>query len=254
MDDDISIIITSAQQQISQQTVPNRFLDLLDVGQVPRERLGWLAGELYRLVYSDRRSFALIAARFPAPPAGDLFLAMADGEGQALRLLLDFAAALGVDEQQLAAYEPRPLAQAYPAYLTQTALFGTRSDVASPCSRTCRIRGSGGVRTTQLGQRHLDSPIDPVLRPGAGVDEPPALDLDQVEPVLGRRLQQRPRHHPLRTLLRIGEHRLVEDGVEPVQIGGVDLRAPPGELGAVYRRERHIGGATGHEQGATDLG
>lgn len=127
---DTSILITSAQEQISQQAVPNRFLDLLDAGEVPRERLSWLAGELYRLVYSDRRSFALIAARFPAPPAGDLFLAMADGEGQALRLLLDFADALGVDEQQLAAYEPRPLAQAYPAYLTQTALFGTISDVA----------------------------------------------------------------------------------------------------------------------------
>ncbi|MEU3973005.1 transcriptional regulator [Streptomyces bacillaris] len=108
----------------------NRFLDLLEQGQVPKETLGALAGELYHLVRSDRRSFALLASRFPSARAGDLFLAMAQGEGEALKLLLDFAAALGLDERQVAAHEPRPLAQAYPAYLTQTALHGTRSDTA----------------------------------------------------------------------------------------------------------------------------
>ncbi|MFF3755436.1 hypothetical protein ACFYYH_34225 [Streptomyces sp. NPDC002018] len=127
---DSATLIKSARRQIAARAAPNRFLDLLDAGRIPRKRLTWLAGELYRLVRSDRRSFALLAARFPAPPAGDLFLAMAEGEGEALRLLLPFAAELGMDEEQLAAHEPRALAQAYPAYLTQTALFGTRSDIA----------------------------------------------------------------------------------------------------------------------------
>ncbi|MCP3817853.1 hypothetical protein NLX86_06785 [Streptomyces sp. A3M-1-3] len=130
MDRDVTTLIKSVQQQIQEHSAPNRFLDLLEAGQVSREQLGWLAGELYRLVRSDRRSFALAAARFPSAPAGDLFLAMAAGEGEALRLLLGFAAGLGLDERKLAAYEPRPLAQAYPAYLTQTALFGTCSDIA----------------------------------------------------------------------------------------------------------------------------
>lgn len=142
MNDALTLIMKSAQQQIAQQTAPNRFLDLLDTGRVPRERLGALAGELHRLVSGDRRSFALLAARFPEPPAGELFLAMAAGEGQALGLLLDFAAALGLDQRQLAAYEPRPLAQAYPAYLTQTALFGTRSDVA--LALLANVEESGG--------------------------------------------------------------------------------------------------------------
>lgn len=145
MDNDVASLIKSAQQQISEQSAGNPFLDLLDAGQVPREQLGRLAGELYRLVRSDRRSFALLASRFPSPPAGDLFLVMAQGEGEALRLLLDFAAALGLDEQQLAAYEPRPLAQAYPAYLTQTALYGTRSDVA--LALLANVEESGGHYT-----------------------------------------------------------------------------------------------------------
>jgi thiaminase len=44
--------------------------------------------------------------------------------------LSDFAAALGWSERDLRAYEPRPLAQAYPAYLAWSALFGTCSGVA----------------------------------------------------------------------------------------------------------------------------
>jgi hypothetical protein len=71
----------------------NRFVDLLEAGGVPRERLTWLAGEQFRIVGSDQRSFALLAARFPEPPAGEMFLSLAQGELHALRLLSDFAAA-----------------------------------------------------------------------------------------------------------------------------------------------------------------
>jgi hypothetical protein len=108
----------------------NRFLDLLEAGIVPRERLRWLAGEEHHIVSSDRRSFAVFAARFPEAPSGELFLALATGEGEALKLLAEFAAALGWDERDLRAYEPRPFAQAYPAYLAWSALAGTRSGMA----------------------------------------------------------------------------------------------------------------------------
>jgi hypothetical protein len=122
--------ITAAQRQIAAQTSDNPFLRQLESQPVPRERLRRLAGELYPLVLNNRRSFALLASRFPAGDAGDLYLALADGEGQALRLLLDFADALGVDEADLRAYEPTPAAQAYPAYLAQVSVQGSGSDVA----------------------------------------------------------------------------------------------------------------------------
>lgn len=104
----------------------NRFLDLLEAGGVPRERLTWLAGEEHHIVGSDRRSFALFAASFPEPPSGEFFLSLASGEGEALRLLT----ALGWDETELKAYEPRPFAQAYPAYLAWSTLSGSRSGMA----------------------------------------------------------------------------------------------------------------------------
>jgi thiaminase len=149
---DVTLAIKAARQQISEQAGPNRFVDMLEAGQVPREKLRWLAGELYRLVLSDRRSFALAAARFPAGPSGDLFLVMADGEGQALRLLLNFATALGMNEQELRMYEPKPLAQAYPAYLTQTSLYGTRSDVALALLANVEESGSYSARVADALQ------------------------------------------------------------------------------------------------------
>ena len=125
-----SDLIGRVREEVSAAASRNRFVDLLEAGGVPRERLTWLAGEQFRIVGSDRRSFALLAARFPEPPAGEMFLSLAQGERQALRLLSDFAAALGWRERDLRGYEPRPLAQAYPAYLAWSALFGTCSGVA----------------------------------------------------------------------------------------------------------------------------
>ena len=129
-DQSASDLIGRVREEVSARTSRNRFVDLLEAGRVPRERLTWLAGEQFRIVGSDQRSFALLAARFPEPPAGEMFLSLAQGELHALRLLSDFAAALGWDKQDLRAYEPRPLAQTYPAYLAWSALFGTCSGVA----------------------------------------------------------------------------------------------------------------------------
>jgi hypothetical protein len=125
-----SDLIGRVREQVAARAGRNRFVDLLEAGGVPPERLTWLAGEQFRIVGSDRRSFALLAARFPDPPAGELFLSLALGELRALRLLSDFAAALGWGERDLRSYEPRPLAQAYPAYLAWSALFGTCSGIA----------------------------------------------------------------------------------------------------------------------------
>jgi hypothetical protein len=125
-----SDLIGRVREQVSAGAGQNRFVELLEAGDVPRERLRWLAGEQFRIVGSDQRSFALLAARFPDPPAGEMFLSLAQGELHALRLLAGFAAALGWGERELRGYEPRPLAQAYPAYLAWSALFGTCSGVA----------------------------------------------------------------------------------------------------------------------------
>jgi hypothetical protein len=90
-----SDLIGRVREQVSAAATRNGFIEMLEAGRVPRDRLTWLAGEQFRIVGSDQRSFALLAARYPDPPAGEMFLSLAQGELHALRPLADFAASLG---------------------------------------------------------------------------------------------------------------------------------------------------------------
>lgn len=110
---------------MEQQLRAHRYLAAVEQGAVPDASLRAFAGEQGLIVASDRRSFAQLAARFPEPPAGDFFLDLAQGEGEALALLAGFAASVGGGT-----HEPLPGCQAYPAYVSWLALNGGRADVA----------------------------------------------------------------------------------------------------------------------------
>jgi thiaminase len=103
----------------------HRLLGSLAAGAVSEERLRAIAGEQRRIIASDRRSFAQLAARFPSQPAGGWFLSMAQGEGEALALLDGYAAWLSIDEDWFESYEPDPRAQCYPAFVAWLALNGS---------------------------------------------------------------------------------------------------------------------------------
>jgi thiaminase len=128
----VSELVTQAQRALAKTADAvrsHRFLARLRAQDVPRERLCALAGEQYAIVSSDRRSFAQLAARFPAGPAGEFFLGMAQSEGLALDKLWGLADWLSLTGDALRAYEPHPGAQAYPAFVAWLALNGSRADV-----------------------------------------------------------------------------------------------------------------------------
>lgn len=106
----------------------HRYLAAVEAGEVAEGSLGAFAAEQRLTIASDRRSFAQLAARFPEPPAGEFFLAMAGGEGEALSRLAAFAAAVGAPAGE--DYDPLPGCQAYGAYVSSLALNGGRADVA----------------------------------------------------------------------------------------------------------------------------
>lgn len=97
---------------------------------MPETCLAAFAGAQHLIITSDRRSFAHLAARFPDPPAGDFFLALAAGEGEALSRLSAFASSLGLNDENLRAHEPEPGSHAYTAFVAWLALNGSRSDLA----------------------------------------------------------------------------------------------------------------------------
>jgi thiaminase len=108
----------------------NRFVSLVNAGRLPRERIAAVAAEEYWIGASDRHSFLILAARFPEPPAVDFFLGLAETESPARSRLLRLADALGLTEEDLARYEPKPGCQAYAAYVAWLAVNGSQADVA----------------------------------------------------------------------------------------------------------------------------
>jgi pyrroloquinoline quinone (PQQ) biosynthesis protein C len=107
------------------------YLAALEAGRVRREELPRFAGEQYHIIRSDLRSAALLVSRFGTTPSGPFFQAVLGGETAALAALAAFAAAVGMDDAGLEAYEPMPGAHAYTAFMAWLALYGSAAEVAA---------------------------------------------------------------------------------------------------------------------------
>src|SRR5216117_1116414 len=107
------------------------YLAALETGRVRREDLTRFAGEQHHIIQSDLRSIALLVNRFGASPSRPFFQAMLGGETTALAALGTFAAATGMDDARLQAYEPAPGAHAYTAFMAWLALYGSEAEVAA---------------------------------------------------------------------------------------------------------------------------
>ncbi len=143
-------LIARARRELVETAEPirsHRFLERLRSREVAGERLRALAGAQHATVSSDRRSFAVLAARFPSGLAGAFFLGMAEGEGVALDKLRGLADWLGMTDEELRAHEPHPGAQAYPAFVAWLALNGSRADVVLAFSRTSPSGGRTAARS-----------------------------------------------------------------------------------------------------------
>jgi thiaminase len=77
-----------------------------------------------------------------------------DGEFQALGMLLDFAKALGLSEDELKSYEPRPRAQAFPAYVALLALHGSEAEIGAAFLMNFPVFGENTGRMSAALQRN----------------------------------------------------------------------------------------------------
>src|SRR5918992_2068474 len=140
----------------------HRFLEALAQRRLPEEHLRALASEQWTIIASDRRAFAMLASRFPSHLAGDFFLSMAQGEGQALSLLRSYAAWVGLDEGALDAYEPRAGCQAYTAYVSWLGLNGSRAEVALAFGANLTAWGDNCGRVAEALRQRYGAPEEAV--------------------------------------------------------------------------------------------
>jgi hypothetical protein len=117
-------LLESVRAELAPAESENRLVPLIERGDAPPAVFGTLAAEESHIVRSDWRSLHLLASRSTEQTAREFFAGLAQGEGLALAKLPALAAAGGMDEDALRAYEPMAGCQAYPAYFAWLALNG----------------------------------------------------------------------------------------------------------------------------------
>lgn len=125
-----SQVLDEARQALAPDADANRLVPRIAAGTAPVGTLAALAGEQNLIIDSDWRSFLLLAAAARAPAVRGFYTTLAQGEGLAAEQLRRYAAGCGLDAASLAAYQPQPGCQAYPAYLAWLATNAEPVEVA----------------------------------------------------------------------------------------------------------------------------
>lgn len=112
---------------VREQLLQHAYVAAVEGGLIEIEQLRPFAGEQQAIIASDLRSVAGLVSRF----GGEFFLGVLDGERAALEALAPFAAALGMSQADLAAYEPLPGAHAYAAYMAWLSAYASEAEVAA---------------------------------------------------------------------------------------------------------------------------
>lgn len=122
-------LLESIRAELAPAESENRLVPLIEQGSAALSVFGTIAGEESHIVRSDWRSMHLLASRSDEQTAREFFAGLAQGEGLALGRLPALAAAGGMDDAALRAYEPMAGCQAYPAYFAWLAQNGEPTDV-----------------------------------------------------------------------------------------------------------------------------
>ncbi len=123
-------LLDSVHRELVPAEDDNRLVPLVREGRAPRSVLASLAAEEHRIVRSDQKSFLTLAAMARETPTRDFFAGLAQGEGVALKAVPVLADALGMDEDEVRAYQPRAGCQAYPAFLAWLAMNAEPAEAA----------------------------------------------------------------------------------------------------------------------------
>lgn len=118
-------------QPLDEKILRHPYLDALEAGQIPREKLRIFAGQQYHIIRSDLSSVAFLLARHGHLPSRTFLFNILQGEMSAFEALLKFAEALGMNEDALQAFDPLPGGHAYTAFVAWLSLYGSDAELAA---------------------------------------------------------------------------------------------------------------------------
>jgi TENA/THI-4/PQQC family protein len=125
--DQIRVDLTGVENQIR----GVKFVSDVEAGRASVEQIAAVVAEEYSIIHSDLNSFTQMAARWDTPQGSHFFGDLAFGEALAMPLVLDFASNVGLSEDDLIAYEPRPKGQTYASRVAWIASNADRASAAA---------------------------------------------------------------------------------------------------------------------------
>jgi hypothetical protein len=118
-------------QPVNARILSHPYLQALQAGRIPRERLQLFSTQQSHIIGSDLRSVALMVARASSERSRGFFMELLEGERAALQALGSFAAAIGTALSTSSRVdEPLPGAFAYSAYVAWLSLYGSEAEFA----------------------------------------------------------------------------------------------------------------------------
>lgn len=117
-------------QPVNARILSHPYLQALQAGRVPRERLQLFSTQQSHIIGSDLRSVALMVARASSERSRGFFMELLEGERAALQALGSFTAAIGTAPSTSRAGEPLPGAFAYSAFVAWLSLYGSEAEFA----------------------------------------------------------------------------------------------------------------------------
>ncbi|MFC0602382.1 transcriptional regulator [Streptomyces palmae] len=130
MTDDAARMVAEAVARLAPQTAANRLVPRIAEGTASRDTLAAFVLEQHHIVRADRFSFRHLAQRAgTGTEAAAFFAHLVQGEDIALERLAPPAAACGLDQVAVRAYEPLAGCQAYPSYVARLALTAEPAEV-----------------------------------------------------------------------------------------------------------------------------
>lgn len=117
-------------QPVNARILSHPYLQALQAGRIPRERLQLFSTQQSHIIGSDLRSVALMVARASSERSRGFFMELLEGERAALQALGSFAAAIGTAPSTSRADEPLPGAFAYSAFVAWLSVYGSEAEFA----------------------------------------------------------------------------------------------------------------------------
>lgn len=129
---DARTLLQEIRQEVSSlmdKIVNHRYVKAVEEGRVPKGHFKAFAAQQYRIVSRGLQNIALLVSRFGDQPSNEALNGFLQAEFSVIKALKKFAAALGMDEEQLLAQPAIPGALTFSTYETMICLYGTDADL-----------------------------------------------------------------------------------------------------------------------------